>query len=443
MIQDLETLPCEERLREVGMLSLEKRRLRGDMIALYKDLKVCPKEEGQDLFSLISECRTWNNQPKLQQPRFRRDIRKSFLTVGAVEPAAWGGGGLSHTRDIQGEAGQPSEWDGVTRSIELFNHVSFHKKCNLLQTNGLSYSSTPVESTCLHQNQGMEQAFVKLMELRRSWQIYIIAVKTPIPPGAYVPEGLLTSCSWDYITFTPSVRAYTMLLFCFVFFIPLIAIIYSYMFIFRAIKNTNRAVQKLTSDSSKESQRLFQRMKNEWKMAKIALIVILLYIISWTPYSMVLSSPHTIHEHHPCSDSEGFYHPQPNHLRHRSSQIQFPRCKQIFTCLLHFHDECDGRGFLFSMASTETQAECYGRVQTLTFSPYNPPIPLPFLLSFSFPQMKGKKDGVSFIPRHTGVTFGWITPLVSPAQHCATYCTGFQEGAEKGSGITQTTCPSQ
>uniref|UniRef100_A0A8D0H1X7 Opsin 4 n=1 Tax=Sphenodon punctatus TaxID=8508 RepID=A0A8D0H1X7_SPHPU len=104
---------------------------------------------------------------------------------------------------------------------------------------------------------------------------------------AYVPEGLLTSCSWDYITFTPSVRAYTMLLFCFVFFIPLFAIIYSYIFIFKAIKNTNRDVQNIGSDDNKESQRQYQKMNNEWKMAKIALIVILLYVLSWSPYSVV------------------------------------------------------------------------------------------------------------------------------------------------------------
>lgn len=58
--------------------------------------------------------------------------------------------------------------------------------------------------------------------------------------GAYVPEGLLTSCSWDYMTFSPSVRAYTMLLFIFVFFIPLFVIMYCYIFIFRAIRDTNR-----------------------------------------------------------------------------------------------------------------------------------------------------------------------------------------------------------
>lgn len=62
------------------------------------------------------------------------------------------------------------------------------------------------------------------------------------PPGAYVPEGLLTSCTWDYMTFTPSVRAYTMLLFIFVFFLPLLIIIYCYVFIFRAIRSTNQSV---------------------------------------------------------------------------------------------------------------------------------------------------------------------------------------------------------
>uniref|UniRef100_A0A8B9LR11 Opsin 4b n=1 Tax=Astyanax mexicanus TaxID=7994 RepID=A0A8B9LR11_ASTMX len=66
-----------------------------------------------------------------------------------------------------------------------------------------------------------------------------------LPPffgwSAYVPEGLMTSCTWDYMTFTPSVRAYTMLLFVFVFFIPLFVIIYCYFCIFRAIRNTTRS----------------------------------------------------------------------------------------------------------------------------------------------------------------------------------------------------------
>ncbi|XP_027505148.1 melanopsin [Corapipo altera] len=122
--------------------------------------------------------------------------------------------------------------------------------------------------------------------------VWLYSLAWSLPPffgwSAYVPEGLLTSCSWDYMTFTPSVRAYTMLLFCFVFFIPLIAIIYSYVFIFEAIKKANKSVQTFGSKhGNKELQKQYQRMKNEWKMAKIALIVILLFVISWSPYSVV------------------------------------------------------------------------------------------------------------------------------------------------------------
>uniref|UniRef100_UPI0037E887A6 melanopsin-A n=1 Tax=Semicossyphus pulcher TaxID=241346 RepID=UPI0037E887A6 len=117
-----------------------------------------------------------------------------------------------------------------------------------------------------------------------------------LPPffgwSAYVPEGLLTSCTWDYMTFTPSVRAYTMLLCIFVFFLPLFIIVYCYVFIFRAIRNTNQAVGKMNGSihshgSTRDSVKNFHRLQNEWKMAKIALIVILLYVISWSPYSTV------------------------------------------------------------------------------------------------------------------------------------------------------------
>ncbi|KAG5266630.1 hypothetical protein AALO_G00234380 [Alosa alosa] len=127
-----------------------------------------------------------------------------------------------------------------------------------------------------------------LLVLLAAW---VYSLGWSLPPffgwSAYVPEGLLTSCTWDYMTFTPSVRAYTMLLFCFVFFIPLIVIIYCYVFIFRAIRNTNNAVSKISGNNNRDSIKRFNRLRNEWKMAKIALIAILLYVISWSPYSAV------------------------------------------------------------------------------------------------------------------------------------------------------------
>ncbi|KAK7902020.1 hypothetical protein WMY93_018789 [Mugilogobius chulae] len=83
-----------------------------------------------------------------------------------------------------------------------------------------------------------------------------------------------------------------MLLFIFVFFLPLFIIMYCYYFIFRAIRTTNHAVGKINGstrsyNSGRDSVKSFHRIQNEWKMAKIALIVILLYVISWSPYSAV------------------------------------------------------------------------------------------------------------------------------------------------------------
>ena len=85
MIRGLETKPYAERLKELGMFSLEKRRLRNDAITLFKYLKCCHTEVvEEDLFSVIPECRICNNGLKLQEPIFQWNIRKTFLTVRAV-----------------------------------------------------------------------------------------------------------------------------------------------------------------------------------------------------------------------------------------------------------------------------------------------------------------------------------------------------------------------
>ena len=48
------------------------------MIALFKDLKGHTKE-GQDLFSILPECRTRNNGLNLPEARFRLDRGKNFV----------------------------------------------------------------------------------------------------------------------------------------------------------------------------------------------------------------------------------------------------------------------------------------------------------------------------------------------------------------------------
>jgi len=71
MIQGMEHLPYEERLRELGLFSLEKRRLHGGLTATFQYLTGTYKKAGEGLFTRACSDRTRGNGFKLKEDRLR------------------------------------------------------------------------------------------------------------------------------------------------------------------------------------------------------------------------------------------------------------------------------------------------------------------------------------------------------------------------------------
>ena len=74
----------EERLRRLGLYSLEFRRLRGDLMETYKMMRGLDRVEVERFFPLSKEVRTRGHSLKIKGGRFRTELRRNFFSQRVV-----------------------------------------------------------------------------------------------------------------------------------------------------------------------------------------------------------------------------------------------------------------------------------------------------------------------------------------------------------------------
>ena len=84
MIKGLEH-SYEERLSNLGLFSLEKRRLRGDLINVYKYLKCGTQGDTANLFSAVCGDRTRGKGHKPEHRKFCTSMQRNFFAVRVTE----------------------------------------------------------------------------------------------------------------------------------------------------------------------------------------------------------------------------------------------------------------------------------------------------------------------------------------------------------------------
>lgn len=108
--------------------------------------------------------------------------------------------------------------------------------------------------------------------------------------GRFVPEGFLTSCTFDYLTATPENKFFVVTIFLFSYILPMSLIIYFYSQIVSHVVNHEKTLREQAKKMNVESLRSNQQQNQtsaEIRIAKVAIGICFLFVLSWTPYAVM------------------------------------------------------------------------------------------------------------------------------------------------------------
>ncbi|XP_055379315.1 opsin-3-like [Condylostylus longicornis] len=105
----------------------------------------------------------------------------------------------------------------------------------------------------------------------------------------YIPEGYLTTCSFDYLTEDSETRVFTMTLFIWAYAIPMSIIIICYFKLFMKVKDHEAMLKEQARKMNVKSLSANQVKDTnvELRIAKAAVSIVILFVCSWTPYAWV------------------------------------------------------------------------------------------------------------------------------------------------------------